>query len=198
MNTESYNLVQLYIGIFTAVILLGNFIAIIIYTIDTIKLRNINNQQLILEQNKLKPDIIVYFDSGEFHGHLLFIVQNLGLSAAYNIKINFDRPFEPGDDVFLGNFIILKEGLSDLAPQKIFKIDAGLTQYIYAKHKEDTKAYFYNITVTYQDFEKNNYTKFFENIGIIQYTNRASITPPDIEKKLEEINNTLTKLIPPR
>ncbi len=180
------------------VILSATLIVIIVYTIETYKLRNINASQLKLNLDLQEPDVIAYFDTGKIHGQLLFIVENVGGSSAYNIKAKFDREFDPAEDVFKRNMVdnsLFNDGLSDLPAKKHYILDAGLTPYIHGKSGEDKSKYQYSITIEFYNYRKIKFKKSYP-INIEQFVFRATISDKSrIEEYLEGINNSLKTLV---
>ncbi|MFZ4591341.1 MAG: hypothetical protein ACOYN6_10115 [Ignavibacteria bacterium] len=185
------------------IILSATLLIIIWYTIETRKLRMINQKQLqiLLENNE--PSIIAYFDNGKTFYNITFVIKNVGNGIAKNIKVTFNPPYDIGTEVFTEYFnknALLTKGISILIPRSEYIIRAGHTVSSSKKFKNDSENNKEQIPHAYEvliEYENQFGKKFNSNVSLSleQFFNR--INPDDLsetEKQLKEINDNLKKL----
>lgn len=179
------------------IILSVTLIVIIFYTVETYKLRKINASQLKLNLELQEPDVIAYFDTGKIHGQLLFIVENVGRSSAYNIKAKFDRDFDPVSEIIKKNFTInplFSDKISVLPAHKHLEYDAGMTPNIYLNYGTNSDAYKYKLKIIFDNYVKKPFEKEY-SLDIQHIITRVSLSKKTlIEEYLDGINDSLKKL----
>lgn len=183
-------------GIVTAVVnwilsnigTLGMFILTLFYVGYTKKMMESSNEtvkqgEMTLKESK-KPEVIAYFDIENLF-NLNFIIENIGKTAAINVK--FQLEVISGKDIAkIRGFNALSEGISTLAPAQKLKTFAD----IFGSTCDEKGRYpVFQITIEYEDKDKNLYkdsytldTNMFSGASRIKEGNLN-----DVVKELEKI-----------
>jgi len=112
------------------VILFLTLVVIIIYTIETYRLRKINYKIYVLEKIKLEPNVIAYFDYNPKGFELFFGIKNIGGGVARDILIDFKPELNFGDKKIENNILFNKEqrNISVLLPEQSFSAFIGFSK----------------------------------------------------------------------
>lgn len=183
-------------------ILFITLIVIIFYTIETRKLRIINNRIFKLEEDKLKPQIIAFFDPNPKDYAIRFIIKNVGGGTAFSIFITFIPQFNFGDEQlekYIKNRKIFKEGLSVLNPDETFEMIVGYTIQASEHYNKSEIPIQYEIELKFRDIYGNEY-QIKRTASIHQFFDRIVDKPNEvvylekINKVLEDMNRNISKL----
>jgi len=191
------------IGILNLIILFATLLVIIFYTFETLKLRKVNEKLYILESEKLKPNVVAYFEPNPKDYDIKFFLKNVGGGTAFNIKFQIDPFFDFGDDKFIQYFQekkLFREGLSLLNPGDEFSMIVGFTTDATEKYINNSIPNEYSVSLEYCDFKEEKFVKKTK-ISIHQYFDRIidetneSRNLKKVYKTLEDINSTLKSYI---
>ncbi|NUM80648.1 hypothetical protein HUU42_07550 [bacterium] len=174
------------------------FLAIVWYTIETVRLRKINKKLLEIQEENLKPKIQVYFDNGNSFHTILLKVTNIGGSPAYNVKVKIEPQLNLGWKVMEKYFeknTIFQNGVSILLPGKEYVIIAGDTQNASNNYKAGNLPHDYNFNVEYNDKDGHKFSsQMSQNIDL--FFNR--IGPSDrteLEEQIHSLNKNSEELV---
>jgi hypothetical protein len=142
-----------------------------------------------LQEAEARPYVVVDFELGDRPPFINLVVTNLGKTAARNVRIEVDPPFESSLDakvpVPVGKLKLFTEGIGSLVPGKriVFLFDA-LNQ----RPKELPTAY--RVTLRY-DGERGPLPADEQHLSLEVYYNVLSVDRDTVH----DVSKTLTKLL---
>ena len=169
-------------------------ISTVVYAILTSKLVSETKK---IRQQQITPDINLYFEKSEANvGFAFFVIENIGLGIAQNIKLEILKDFKSYDldKLKLENLGIFNSGLRNFYPKQRFR-------YYFTdlrKNHEEKISDYLEIKLTYTDILKTVYMKEF-HLTLDEITGMLSLSPPDsyigrIPYELKEIRALLKGL----
>lgn len=143
---------------------------------------------LELEEIRLRPDVVVYLDHKSRNHLFLFRVENIGVSPAYDIHIDWIEPLVGRD----GAKVSFSENKEVDIPCLLAK--QSLSKAIGAIHKfmSENKGKIFKGKLTYYDVSRKKYEKYFnlsldELEGTLLHDSELSLTYEAIQKIPKQI-----------